>query len=479
MLVSERGAGGLLAGSALLAICFVAFIELDRRTGTLRAGSINQTIVWFSLAFVVFAAMMWMAERQPPGDRIWLLLVVVGLGLRLLMLFTEPTLSDDVYRYLWEGHLVTEGVSPYRFIIADPAAVAYDIPARSLANNTDLASPYLPVAHAIFGGAAAVAPSSPWTMQLIMIGFDVVAMSMISLLLGLAGLPRRRALLYWLNPLVILEVAHAAHLDAIIVALALAGVYLTLDERRWRDAPIAVMINLAAPMLIAAATLTRPIAVLLVPVLWWFWTWGQRAVWAVALGLPILVSGLAVGFGFGDGGTGVFGAARAYTRTFRFNGGIYHWLETWIGGRGLDDKGWNEPVMLTQLIVAGVVITLMGWVVAVARREHTVRSVLRLLGVPLALYVLLTPVLHPWYVLPLLAIVPFMAPASDENVQRWLVPLPWLLLSGLLILSYLTYENPAAYAEREWVRRLEWWPVLAAVFVAGLWSAQRGWLARR
>ena len=46
---------------------------------------------------------------------------------RLILLATEPTLSDDVHRYLWEGPLVTEGVSPYAFAIDDPAGEAREI----------------------------------------------------------------------------------------------------------------------------------------------------------------------------------------------------------------------------------------------------------------------------------------------------------------------------------------------------------------
>jgi hypothetical protein len=43
--------------------------------------------------------------------------------------------------------------------------------------------------------------------------------------------------------------------------------------------------------------------------------------------------------------------------------------------------------------------------------------------------------------------------------------IPWLLLSGLLIFSYLTYQDPAAFAERAWVRRLQWWPTIALLVV--------------
>ena len=456
----------LLTGAATLATAFAAFLWLDGRHGTLRSEIVPTTITWFLVAVAGFALILARTQRATSsvaGDITWLLLL--GLGLRLLMLGTEPTLSDDVYRYLWEGHLVTEGVSPYSFTIDSPLGDQYDIEARTLANNTSLGSPYLPVAHGLFGLFAFLLPSQPWTMQLLMIIFDVLAVAMILQLLSLADLPKQRALLYWLNPLVIVEVAHGAHLDALIIGLGLAGIWLSL--RRFHDhAAAGLVTELAGPTLVAAATLTRPLAVLFLPVLFWIWNWRQRVIWGAAFATPVLIAGSATSFGLDGSGVGVFGSARAYTETFRFNSGMYHWLETWIGGRGLDDKGWNEPMALTRLVVFAIVGLAMIVVFVVSRRQTDARASLRLLAVPVMLYVLFTPVLHPWYTLLLLAFVPFLAPGVDESADRWIMTAPWLVLSVLLIFSYLTYEDPTTFAERGWVRTLEWYPTLALLAVA-------------
>lgn len=467
-----------IAGLALFTCGFVALVWLDAVEGTLRDDAVVRTVAWFLAAFAGFVLLMAVHQRRtdisdPTRPLLsWWWLVALGLVARLVLLSTTPTLSDDVYRYLWEGHLVTEGVSPYAFAIEAPEGEPYTIEARDLANNTSLASPYLPVAHAVFGAAALVLPSEPWTMQLVMIAFDTVAMAMIVRLLALADLPRRRSLLYWLNPLVIVEVAHGAHLDAMILGLGLAGVYRTL-----RDPGRA-----SGPVLVGLATLTRPLALLFIPVLFWQWRWSQRLVYAATVGIPVSVAGAWVGFGFGTAGasgTGVFGSARAYAESFRFNSAIYQSFEQWVASQGLDDKGWNEPGALTRLIVFGVVAIAL---VAVFARAPSLRagerldprSTLRLLAVPLMIYAVFTPVLHPWYILLLLALVPMLAPSDGEPLGRWLHPIPWLMLSGLLILSYLTYEDPNAFAERTWVRRLEWWPTLLVLGIGALWSRRAG-----
>lgn len=454
-------------GTAVLVISLLQLLRIDAKHGTLRSWVIDETIVWYLLAFVGFAVIITVLERL---DMSWQWLVLVGLGLRLLLVVTEPSLSDDVYRYLWEGQLVTDGVSPYSFAVNDPAAIAIDSDVRPMVNNQSLASPYLPFAHLLFGVVAWILPAQTWAMQLVMVMFDVAAAAAIVALLRVVGLPERRVLLYWLHPLAVVEVAHGAHIDAVILALSAWGIWLAIGPKRttWFG-------FYAGPMLLAAAALTRPLAVLFVPVLFWLWSWRQRVVWVAAFGLPILVMGVVTSFGLTEAsaGRGVFGSARAYADTFRFNSGIYHWFETWVAGRGLDDKGWNEPRSLAQLIVFAVVALALVVVFFAARLERTQREDLRLLAVPLVIYVLLAPVMHPWYLLTLLGFVPFLAPGDDEPLRRWLVPAPWLVLSALIFFSYLTYENPQAFAEREWVRKLEWWPTLLVAVAAAAWSASR------
>lgn len=460
----------LFALAAML-VGLIGLLWIDARNDTLRAFVVDQTLVWWFVWFAGFAVAIWANEKVAVDTRlVWGVAIVA----RVALLFTEPTLSDDVYRYLWEGHLVTEGVSPHAFTIDDPAGDAFTIAARDLANNRSLGSPYLPAAHAIFGLLTFIGPSEPITMQIAMVVFDLVAIAGLAKLLGLVGLPSRRLLLYAWNPLVIVEVAHGAHLDAIIVAFSVWGIVATLRAGQV-NANVAVV--LAAPLLIAVATLTRPITLVLMPVLFWRWNWVQRGVAAVAIAVPVGLAGLASGFGLGDdaGGAGVFGSAQAYTRTFRFNSAIYQRFERFVGSQGLDDRGWNEPVNLTRLIVFGVAALAFLAVFVWARRVVNDRQWVRLLIVPIVIYVALTPVLHPWYLLTGLLLVPLLAPGPDEDVRRWLGVITWLVGAALVTLSYLTYQDPDFFAERAWVTRAVWYPigVLAAITAAAQLLASR------
>lgn len=468
---SPRSRSLVAAGALVLTVALVAMVVLDVRHGTLREAIVPQTIGWFLLAFVGFALAIVGNERWPiPIAWLWIAAVVF----RLLMLATSPTLSDDVYRYLWDGHLVAEGVNPYEFAIDDPAGDAYEIPARALANNRTLSSPYLPTVHAVFGAAALTLPSEPIVLQAIMVLFDLATAFLLARLLSLVGLPARRVMLYLWNPLVIVEVAHSAHLDAVMIMLSMAALVLTFGKRRGGAAN--TVSTFGAPVLLALATLTRFLPVLFLPVIFWRWTWPQRFLYAATCAVIVVPFGLSASFGLvGETtGTGVFGSARAYSDTFRFNSGIYHWAERWISSQGLDSEGWNEPVLLTKLIIVAVFAVAMIVVWLRARRVSDVRSVVRLMAVPFGIYVLLAPVMHPWYLLSFLTLLIFVMPADDEPNLRWLLGVPWFYLAATSTLSYLTYEDPTAFAERGWVRNLEWMPTLVLLALAWpVWARTR------
>jgi len=442
-------------------------VVLDGRHGTLREAIVPETIFWYIVAFIGFTIAVVGNERwRLPTRWLWIAAIVF----RLLLLTTSPTLSDDVYRYLWDGHLVAEGVNPYAFAIDDPRGDAHEIPARALANNRSLSSPYLPTVHAVFGAAALALPSEPIVLQVIMVLFDLATAFLLARLLALAGLPDRRLMLYLWNPLVIVEVAHGTHLDALMIMLSMAALVLTYGDRR--SGPAGVAATVGAPIALALATLTRFLPVLFLPVLFWRWSWLQRTVYAATCALVVAPFGLGAGFGLvGETtGTGVFGSARAYSDTFRFNSGIYHWTERWISSQGLDDKGWNEPINLTKLVIVALFAVAMLAVWWRARRVTETRAALRLMAVPFGIYIALAPVMHPWYLLSLLTMLIFVMPASDEPTARWVFGVPWLYLTAASTLSYLTYENPAAFAERAWVRTVEWMPtfaLLAVAFVVG------------
>ena len=464
-----RTALGLVLGL----VSFAALAVLDQQNGTLRAGVTPQTITWLSIAFVGFLLAVWGNERRPVSPAV---LWGAAIVFRLLMLTTDPSLSDDVFRYLWDGHLLTEGVNPYSHPISASALDPHEIDIRRLANNPHLASPYLPTAQLLFAGVAAALPLQALSIQVVMTVFDLGTGALIGLLLKRAGLPWHRMSLYLWHPLVVVELAHAAHLDALMAFLALASIALTVKGKPavGTDGDTATVRGLSrwawlSPLLLAASVLTRPLPLLFAPMMWWRWTWGQRILFGlstVALLVPFSFGRSGLGLASATEGTGLFGSARVYANDFRFNSGLPHWAEGMFGQNSI-------VVSLGTVVIMGVVGLAVWWCsrADLATNSNAVFASdlarqMRLAAVPLMAYALLTPVFHPWYLILLLVMLPFIAPHKTESPRRWVLLAPWLSLSALLPLSYLTYVDPLRFAEQEWIRRTEWIPTLALAAVA-------------
>ena len=450
LITRARSQWGLWLAAGVGLTAYGGLVRLDATRGTLRDSLTPQTIGWYLLAFAGFLLALWWNERRPvPFVWLW----VIPIVFRLLLLSTTPTLSDDVYRYMWDGNVTTAGVSPYAYPLDAPELDCIHIPARDLANNPSLGTPYLPVAQATFAATAGVAPSEPLGLQIVMVGFDLAAAVVIVGLLHVAALPKRRVMLYLWNPLVVVEVAHGAHLDALMVFLALLAVYLTLIKPRSR--------TWGAPVVLALATMTKPLPLLLLPVLWPRWRRSQRLVYGITIALIIVPFGWTAGWGLdgGSDGAGVFGSVGVYSG-WAFNSGAYHWLAGWV-----DRSGVAEPAVAARFIVAALITSMLVVTWALARQRGSPRDTLRLMALALMAYALLTPTFHPWYLLIVIAFLPFIA--SDNRVQNWLNVAPWLYLSGAAFLSYLTYLDPLNHGEIEWVRRVEWYPTLMLLALAG------------
>ena len=331
-----------------------------------------------------------------------------------------------------------------------------------MANNRSLASPYFPVVQIIFAASTFIG-FDPVILQAFMVGFEFLGLTMMIRLLRSLGLPEKRSLIYWLNPLVIVEVAHGGHLDAIIVGLTMLALWLLFDAAQRH--PSAMYWGVVA---LGAATLTRPLVAAFIPVLFWLWNWRQRVLYGVLVTVPVALIGLVSGFGLGEEATsGAFGSILTFGRTFRFNSGIFSWLARAIANRpDVFDRGYEESFDLARVILVPIVGAAMLWIFLRARRTIEPLGVIRALTGPMIVYVLFTTVLHPWYILLLLMLLPFVAPAPGETSLRWIQLAPWVTLSALLILSYLTYEDQNFHAEREWVRRVEWIPTLLLSGVA-------------
>ncbi len=479
----------------IAALAYGGMVSMQIRHGNLGTTEVAEFLVWFGLAFSTYAVAVFWLERwwhrggrdgaaSGLGARQFYLLVWIwggGLLFRWLLLQTFPTLSSDVFRYMWDGYVTANGVSPYEFPINASQLDWLEVPFRSQANHAWMASPYMPAAQWFFAAIALFYPLNPDSFQVAAVLFDLGTAFILSRLLVAVGLPSHRLLLYLWNPLVVVETAQGAHVDALMVFLTMAAVYAMVRSAAAGGSaqepgdPIAdsriPSFSLLAPMLLALATLTKLIPIFLTPIFWWRWNWGSRLLYGYLL-IGMLVSpALRAGWGLSGGldGRGLFGALRIYNAQWNFNSGLFRWLQNWLESMGI-----AEPMAQAQEISYFLLFLLLLGVWRQCQHFNTdLRAVLRWMAVPLAGYLLLATTVHPWYLLSLMPFLPILAPGDDEPRSLWLLPLPWLWLSGIVALSYVTYIDPENLRDLDWVRLLEWLPTLFLLGAALLWGIEK------
>src|SRR5262249_21495525 len=67
---------------------------------------------------VFYASAVWLiVSRRWDAKALWVVLAVAALA-RMIAVFAPDTLSDDIYRYIWDGRVQAAGINPYRYVPA-------------------------------------------------------------------------------------------------------------------------------------------------------------------------------------------------------------------------------------------------------------------------------------------------------------------------------------------------------------------------
>lgn len=243
------------------------------------------------------AALVW--KGRSSRSAFWIVIGVAAL-LRVGLLWQTPTLSDDIYRYIWDGRVQAAGINPYRYIPADPhLARLRDEKIYPHINRRDYAPTiYPPFMQIFFFAVTRVSESLVW-FKTVLLCLEGLTVWLLARLLVSFKLPRERVLIYAWNPLVIWEFS-SGHIDFLMTALVL----LALLARRHQLAALTGIV-------LGCAVLVKFLPLILVPALYRRWDWKMPLAAVATIGLlylPYLSAGAGV-FGFLSGYAGEEGMA--------------------------------------------------------------------------------------------------------------------------------------------------------------------------
>jgi hypothetical protein len=224
-------------------------------------------IVWFLklvlIQLIIYFGVAWLSMRTKDSRTLLLLGIVFAALFRLSILFSPPYLSDDIYRYIWDGRVQAAGINPYRYIPADEFLVKLrDDKIYPNINRRDYArTMYPPVAEVAFLLITRFSESVTW-MKAVMVGCEAITVWALIQLLVSFGFARQRVLIYAWHPLIVWEFAGSGHIDALAITfIAVAA----LGHRKRAET--------LTGFLLACATCVKLFPAILFPAFYRRWDW--------------------------------------------------------------------------------------------------------------------------------------------------------------------------------------------------------------
>ena len=171
-----------------------------------------------------------------------LLIILFGLGFRVLFLFSTPILEDDYHRYFWDGAVVVNGINPYRHSPEEATEGAGSEELKELkrlhgetlekVNHPHVKTIYPPVAEFFFAVSYKISPMSLTTWRIMLIVFDVATLVLLLASLKKLGISLQNSLIYWWNPLLVQQIFNSAHMDVLAFPFVLGAILLFLCGRK-------------------------------------------------------------------------------------------------------------------------------------------------------------------------------------------------------------------------------------------------------
>jgi alpha-1,6-mannosyltransferase len=383
----------------------------------------------FPLLITVYSSLFLIAyvlQKNSSPDHFRVLLLS-GILFRFCLIFSIPALSDDFYRFVWDGRIQQLGINPFDFTPAQFIKQHSDPLLHKIfpyLNSPDYYSVYPQICQSIFKIASGIGGDSLY--QTVIILKSAIFLSELGTILLLKKLLSARInakslqLIYVLNPLVIIELSGNIHFEALMIFFVLLAVWL-INKQRYISSAGALSLAVQAkllplifiPLLLRQIGLKKTINYAIVCLI-------------ITLALSLILLNSPERFAhFAE-------SLRLYYGKFEFNGSFYLLLRS-IGQMILS---YNPIAVLSKIMI---VLALSGMIWVYYRKLELLTGIFWLL----AIYLVFSAVVHPWYLTPLVAFSAFI---------RFRFALLW---SALIPLSYYTYSNNP-YNENYWITGIEY-----------------------
>jgi len=378
------------------------------------------------------------------------LLLALSILFRLIFLFAIPNLSQDFYRFIWDGRMIFEAINPYESLPetfikneAYPINQAIDLYNGMGSLNGSHYTNYPPLNQLSFVIAAIFAKTSIlWSvvvMRLQIILADIGIIYIGKKILGKLKIPLHHIFLYALNPFIIIELTGNLHFEAVMLFFLVWSLYLLL-QKKW----------IWSAFIFGLSVSVKLIPLLFIPLFYqWFTKDGKSkgilnffSFGAIIIGinmllfLPFLSSNLLDNY---------LSSVGLWFQNFEFNASVYYIARE----IGYLFRGWNEIAIIGKILPIITVVFLI--VITFFRKNNSPQILFIAMLLGLNFYYFMATTVHPWYIASLVLLSVF---------TKYKYPIVW---SIVIILSYQAYANNP-WQENLWLIALEYLLVYGFLF---------------
>ncbi len=450
----KRPALLLLSTLSFLILTWILGYQIDRT-------QFFYLITHYGLFFCLYLAVFFYSVKKETI----LFYTMLGIVLRFILIFAFPNFSDDIYRFIWDGQLLVNGMNPFDHLPSYYIEQELVVPGLTSELYGHLNSPnyftvYPPINQLLFAIATYCSPNSFLGSSMILKSFlflcEAGSIYLIIALLKHFQLPEKNVLLYALNPLIIFEIMGNVHFEGAMIFFLLLSIWLIALKNKLVLSAIAMACAIASkllpliflPFFIWRLSIEKKASTEQPTTLLSRWitklqtiNWSKNILYFSILGGVLL--GLFIPL-FSGAFLSNFGTSlNLYFQKFEFNASIYY-LIRWLG---FQYKGYNIIQTLGPALSLIVLINIIWHIFN--EKEPNWNNLFSGLLFAICLYLFLAMTVHPWYVaLPIVCCL----------FTRFRFPILW---SGLIFLTYINYSY-VGYFENLWMVGIEY--VLVGIF---------------
>lgn len=406
------------------------------------AYSFNRSDVFklFGLYTALFVTSFFLVSSNKDNIK---LLIVLGVIFRLIFLFAIPNLSQDFYRFIWDGRMILDGLNPYLYtpseilsldqVVLPQAQVLYDgMGQLSAGNHTN----YPPLNQLCFAIASGFFNNnilgSVVVMRIIIMLADLGTLWLGIKLLKQLNISAYRIFYYFLNPFIIIELTGNLHFEGLMLFFVVLSLYL-LQRERWQ---------------LAAITLAFSVSIKLMPLIFlplFYKKLGFKN-WTLFCSIVIGVAAITfVPFFSMEFIHHYTDTVALWFQKFEFNASVYYVFRA----IGYSFRGYNEIAIIGKIISFTVILFVL--VSAILKRNAITIGLIHSMLFAMSFYFFTTTTMHPWYL---------ATPLLLSIFTNYRFTLVW---SFTIFLSYFAYVSNSNQ-ENMWLLLAEYSVVYGVLF---------------